>query len=153
MSASFSHKIICLQNGAWYWYDRQRLLFFHHYSTEVGQWSCITYVLCWTTRVVCSFWDQNCQIWWLWGDRNSINLVVHWLYTTGTLAHRSLYYNSENGPRPSECGAQGSVVWVSNAMTMEWCRSGWLNRALTKKYSEEQIRQIVPIPTWKHQWK
>ena len=58
---------------------------------------CITLVLCLMTRVVCSFWDQNCQIWWFvrW-ERPSGRLSV----STGALAHLSHFYTSEKGPPP-----------------------------------------------------
>ena len=38
----------------------------------------ITFVLCWMTRVVCSFWDQNCQIWWFlrWEKRSPLNVCI-----------------------------------------------------------------------------
>ena len=71
----------------------------HHSGTDKWQGGiCINFLLHWTTRVACSFWDQNCQIWWLvlWGDRNVIKIavhaahMVHGLFTTGELAQVSL---------------------------------------------------------------
>ena len=64
MSASLSHKSVRLWNGACDSYDGQHLLFFSSFWLWHGG-ICITFVLCWTTRVVCSLWDQNCQVWWL----------------------------------------------------------------------------------------
>ena len=49
-------------NGVWYTNDGQDLLYFSSFWHWHGA-LCITCVLRWTTRVVCSLRDQNCQIW------------------------------------------------------------------------------------------
>ena len=90
-----------------YMNDGQDLLYFFFLSFWHCRGAiCITFVLCRTTRVVCSFWDQNSQIYGrLWGERNAINLAS----TTGALAHLFLFIIVRRAkakwPRP-----QGPVV-------------------------------------------
>ena len=94
-------------NGVWYMNDGQDLLYFSSFWHWHGA-LCITFVLRWTTRVVCSLWDPElssldaCEV---------RETPVTWRSTTGALAYLSLFIMVRRAkakwPRP-----QGPVVWV-----------------------------------------
>ena len=66
----------------------QDLLYFSSFWHWHGA-LCITFVLRWTARAVCSLWDQNCQIWMLNCEVRETPLT--WRSTTSALAYLSLF--------------------------------------------------------------
>ena len=105
-SALFLHKIVCFQKWSLVlmWQTTFAISF-----TSFCHWhgaSCITFALCWTTRVVCSFWDQNsnlvaCEVREMPLTLQSIECIQP------ACLHTFLSLYSEKGPRPSDRGHRG----------------------------------------------